>query len=72
MGVALSDQRGASKGRIVRAWSFIFFGFAAISALFGFAGIAQATAGIAVLLFWVFVILGLAAAAWGYATRDRK
>ncbi|ABV95572.1 protein of unknown function DUF1328 (plasmid) [Dinoroseobacter shibae DFL 12 = DSM 16493] len=55
----------------MRAWSLIFFVFAAISALFGFTGLAEATAGIAVVLFWIFLVLGFGALAWGISTRNR-
>ncbi|ADI00334.1 DUF1328 domain-containing protein [Salisediminibacterium selenitireducens] len=39
------------------SWALGFFIVAIIAALFGFGGIADAAAGIAQFLFWIFVIL---------------
>ena len=41
-------------------WALIFFVVAIVAALFGFTGIASASAGIAQILFFVFVVLLLA------------
>jgi uncharacterized membrane protein YtjA (UPF0391 family) len=41
-------------------WALIFFIISLIAALFGFTGIAVAAAGIAKVLFYIFVILFLA------------
>jgi uncharacterized membrane protein YtjA (UPF0391 family) len=38
-------------------WAVIFFEIALIAALFGFGGIASASAGIAQILFFVFMVL---------------
>ena len=38
-------------------WAVIFFIVAIVAAVFGFGGIASAAAGIAQVLFWVFVAL---------------
>ncbi|AOM83759.1 DUF1328 domain-containing protein [Salisediminibacterium beveridgei] len=49
-------------------WAFGFFIVAIIAALFGFGGIADAAAGIAQFLFWVFVILFIASLVLGLLT----
>jgi uncharacterized membrane protein YtjA (UPF0391 family) len=41
-------------------WAVIFFVVALVAAVLGFGGIAGAAAGIAKLLFWVFVVLFVA------------
>lgn len=38
-------------------WALVFLVIAVIAAIFGFGGIAVAAAGIAKILFWIFVIL---------------
>lgn len=42
-------------------WALVFFAVAIVAALFGFGGIASAAAGIAQILFFIFVVLFLAA-----------
>lgn len=44
-------------GRIMLGWSLAFLIFALIAAVLGFGGLAAASAGIAKLLFFVFLIL---------------
>lgn len=39
------------------SWALIFFVFSLIAALFGFTGLASSTAGIAQLLFFIFLAL---------------
>ncbi len=46
-------------------WAVIFFVVALIAAVLGFGGIAGAAAGIAKLLFWVFVVLFVASLFFG-------
>lgn len=41
-------------------WAAVFFIVAIVAGAFGFGGIAAASAGIAKLLFWVFVVLFIA------------
>ncbi|HYW77276.1 MAG TPA: DUF1328 domain-containing protein [Gammaproteobacteria bacterium] len=41
------------------SWAFIFLVVAIIAAVFGFSGIAEASAGIARVLFFIFVIIFL-------------
>ena len=41
-------------------WALIFFVVAIIAAVFGFGGIASASAGIAQILFFVFIVLFIA------------
>jgi uncharacterized membrane protein YtjA (UPF0391 family) len=48
-------------------WALIFFVVAIVAALFGFTGIASASAGIAQILFFVFVVLLLAVLILGFA-----
>ena len=47
-------------------WALIFFVVAIVAALFGFTGIASASAGIAQILFFVFVVLLLAVLILGF------
>jgi len=50
-------------------WALGFFLFAIVAAIFGFGGIAIAAAGIAKLLFFLFVILFLLALVGGLVRR---
>jgi uncharacterized membrane protein YtjA (UPF0391 family) len=50
-------------------WALAFFIVALIAAVFGFAGIAVAAAGIAKLLFFIFVVLFLIALLGGLVRR---
>lgn len=52
-------------------WAVIFLVIALIAALFGFSGIAVASAGIAKVLFFIFLILFLFALIAGYRQRPR-
>jgi uncharacterized membrane protein YtjA (UPF0391 family) len=45
------------KGKVMLGWALTFLVVALIAALFGFGGIASASAGIAQILFFVFVAL---------------
>lgn len=38
-------------------WALVFLGVALVAALFGFGGIASASAGIAQILFFIFIVL---------------
>ena len=49
------------KDRQMLKWALIFFVVAIIAAVFGFGGIASASAGIAQILFFVFIVLFLVA-----------
>jgi len=51
-------------------WALIFLVVALISAALGFTGIAGAAAGIAQILFWVFLVVFLIALLLGRRTRD--
>jgi uncharacterized membrane protein YtjA (UPF0391 family) len=55
---SLSFDSGQKGGRMLR-WALAFFIVAIIAALFGFTGIAVASAGIAKILFVVFLVLFL-------------
>ena len=46
-------------------WAVVFFVIAIIAAVFGFTGIALATAGIAKILFFIFVVLFILALIFG-------
>lgn len=52
-------------------WAFVFLVIALIAALFGFGGIALASAGMAKLLFFVFLILSVVSLLGGLARRPR-
>lgn len=52
-------------------WALVFFIVALVAALFGFGGIATAAAGIAEVLFWVFVILFVITLIAGIVRRGR-
>lgn len=49
------------------SWTLFFFVLALIAAVFGFGGIASAAAGIAEILFFVFLVLFLASLIFGFA-----
>jgi uncharacterized membrane protein YtjA (UPF0391 family) len=51
------DPVQSSKGNIMLGWALGFLVVALIAALFGFGGLASASAGIAQILFFVFVAL---------------
>jgi uncharacterized membrane protein YtjA (UPF0391 family) len=53
-------------------WALIFFVVALIAAMFGFGGIAVAAAGVAKILFYIFVVLLLVSLAAGLAGRSRS
>lgn len=56
-------------------WAIVFLGVALVSALFGFGGIASASAGIAQFLFFVFIalfVVALLARAVQAAQSDRQ
>jgi uncharacterized membrane protein YtjA (UPF0391 family) len=50
-------------------WALMFFLIALLAAIFGFTGIAVATAGIAKILFFLFLVLFLVSLAGGLARR---
>lgn len=50
-------------------WALAFFVIAIIAAVFGFGGIAVAAAGIAKILFFIFIVLFLAALLGGLVRR---
>lgn len=52
-------------------WAAVFFGIAIISAVLGFGGIAGAAAGIAKLLFYIFLVFFLVSLITGLARRPR-
>ena len=52
-------------------WALVFFIIALVAALFGFGGIAVAAAGIARILFFIFVVLFLASLIMGLFQRRR-
>ncbi|MEZ5958885.1 MAG: DUF1328 domain-containing protein [Hyphomonadaceae bacterium] len=51
------------------SWALIFFVVAIISAVFGFGGIASASAGIAQILFFLFLVLFVVSLIMGMARR---
>jgi len=52
-------------------WVLIFFVISLVAALFGFTGVAVAAAGIAKILFFIFVVLFLAELIAGLVKRPR-
>ncbi len=54
------------------SWALTFFIFSLIAALFGFSGIAATTAGIAQILFYIFLGLFLLSLVTGLARRGDK
>lgn len=53
-------------------WAATFFIIALIAALFGFGGIASASAGIAQILFFIFVVLFVVSLIFGIARRGPR
>jgi uncharacterized membrane protein YtjA (UPF0391 family) len=53
-------------------WALTFFIFSLIAALFGFGGIAATTAGIAQVLFYIFLVLLVVSLLRGLARRGDK
>jgi uncharacterized membrane protein YtjA (UPF0391 family) len=53
-------------------WALVFFLVALVAALFGFGGIAIAAAGIAKLLFYIFLIVFLVTLVMGLSRRGRS
>ncbi|MFT3729021.1 MAG: DUF1328 domain-containing protein [Terricaulis sp.] len=51
------------------SWALIFFVVAIIAAIFGFGGIATASAGIAQILFFLFLVLFVVSLIMGMARR---
>jgi uncharacterized membrane protein YtjA (UPF0391 family) len=54
---------------VMLSWALIFFVVAIIAAVFGFGGIASASAGIAQILFFVFLVLFVVSLIMGMARR---
>lgn len=48
-------------------YALIFLGIAIVAAVFGFGGIAGAAAGIAQILFWIFLVVFIAALVMNFA-----
>jgi uncharacterized membrane protein YtjA (UPF0391 family) len=53
-------------------WAAVFFVIALISAIFGFGGIAQASMGVAQILFFIFLILFIISLIVGVVGRGRR
>ena len=52
-------------------WAFFFLIIALVAALFGFGGIAVAAAGIAKVLFWIFLVIFVLMLVFGLSSRRR-
>jgi uncharacterized membrane protein YtjA (UPF0391 family) len=52
-------------------WAILFFILAVVASIFGFGGMAAAFAGVAKILFFVFVILFILALIFGFRGRSR-
>jgi uncharacterized membrane protein YtjA (UPF0391 family) len=61
---------GLKEERKMLRWALAFFIIALIAAVFGFGGIALAAAGIAKILFFIFLVLFLVALVSGLMRRD--
>jgi uncharacterized membrane protein YtjA (UPF0391 family) len=57
------------EGSQMLRWAIAFFVIAMVAAVFGFAGIAVAAAGIARMLFFIFLVLFLVALLGGFVRR---
>jgi uncharacterized membrane protein YtjA (UPF0391 family) len=53
-------------------WALVFFIVSLIAALFGFTGIAVATAGIARILFFIFIVMFILALVFGWRGRASR
>ena len=53
-------------------WAAVFFVIALVAALFGFVGIATAAAGIAKLLFYIFLVIFLVTLVMGLGRRGTR
>lgn len=54
------------------SWALMFFIFSLVAAIFGFGGIAAATAGIAKILFYIFIALFVISLVGGLARRGDR
>jgi uncharacterized membrane protein YtjA (UPF0391 family) len=61
----------ADKEAVMLYWALVFFIISIIAAVFGFTGIAAATAGIAKILFFIFVVLFVLALIFGMRRRPQ-
>ena len=52
-------------------WAIAFFIIAIIAAIFGFGGISAAATDIAMILFWIFVVLFVVSLIFGFVRRPR-
>ena len=52
-------------------WAAVFFIISIIAAVFGFGGVAQNAAGIATILFWIFLVLFIVSLLAGVVRRPR-
>src|SRR5262249_55568379 len=69
--LAKSASGAVMKGVVMLYWALVFFIVALVAALFGFGGIAVASAGIAKILFFLFLIVFLITLVMGLAGRGR-
>lgn len=66
---ALFGQVNILEVQTMLSWALIFFVVAIIAAVFGFGGIASASAGIAQILFFLFLVLFVVSLIMGMARR---
>jgi uncharacterized membrane protein YtjA (UPF0391 family) len=64
-------NRAVLQGGNMLYWAAVFFVIALVAALLGFAGIATAAAGVAKLLFYVFLVIFLVTLVMGLGRRGR-
>jgi uncharacterized membrane protein YtjA (UPF0391 family) len=60
------------QGGTMLYWAAVFFVIALVAALFGFVGIATAAAGIAKLLFYIFLVIFLVTLVMGLGRRGTR
>jgi len=65
----LFEQVNSQEVPTMLSWALIFFVVAIIAAVFGFGGIASASAGIAQILFFLFLVLFVVSLIMGMARR---
>jgi uncharacterized membrane protein YtjA (UPF0391 family) len=66
-----NTSNGISYGGVMLRWSAIFLVISLVAAIFGFGGIAVAAAGVARILFFVFLVLFLISLIGGVTFRRR-
>jgi len=69
--VVTNISNNLGKEEVMLYWALVFFIVSIIAAVFGFTGIAVAAAGVAKILFYLFLILFIIALIFGMRGRPR-